>query len=190
MDKASPAPGSGPLGLAIFLVSLAVLFAASLVGYWAVRFDKPEWSAGLPALPVSLWVSTGVMLVSSVTIHLALRGARADQPSALNRWLQLTTLLGFVFLGLQAWAWWSVVTTLAAQDMGAQSALYGFTFYMLTGLHGLHVIAGLIPLSVTTVRAKRGRYGAKEHDGVVMCAMYWHFLDVVWLIVFANLAFF
>lgn len=186
MIKDRPAPGSAPLGLAIFLVSLAVLFAASLVAYWAVRMGKPEWAAGMPALPTSLWVSTVVILVSSVTIQFALKAVRAGDLKGLTRFLNATTLLGAVFLALQLWAWWVMV----GHDVTGEKTLYGFTFYMLTALHGVHVIFGLVPLAVTAFRSRGSAYTADAHEGVLMCAMYWHFLDVVWFVIFANLVVF
>ena len=69
-------------------------------------------------------------------------------------------------------------------EMTANSSLYGFTFYMLTGLHGVQVIGGLIPLAVVTFQAFRGRYTATDHRGVTYGAMYWHFLDGMWLVMF------
>ncbi|MFH1681903.1 MAG: cytochrome c oxidase subunit 3 [Candidatus Eisenbacteria bacterium] len=66
-------------------------------------------------------------------------------------------------------------------------ALFGFTFYMLTGLHAAHVLGGLIALAVVTARAHRGAYSAADHAGIELCARYWHFLDIVWIVLFAVL---
>ena len=111
---------------------------------------------------------------------------RGEQPGRLGRSLLLTTILGSLFLACQVWVWWDLIHS----DVTAQRDLFGFTFYMLTALHGVHVIAGLIPLAVTTVRAFRGRYSKANHDGVLMCTMYWHFLDVMWVLIFCNLVLF
>ena len=78
-------------------------------------------------------------------------------------------------------AYLSTAATQGEQAVGFQEAL--------TALHGVHVVAGLIPMAVTTRRAYAGRYSAERHEGVTMCAMYWHFLDAVWLIIFCNLVF-
>lgn len=190
MEKTRPIPGAAPLGMAVFLVSLGVLFAASLVAYFAVRFNDAglaNWHPqGVAGLPNTLWVSTFVLLASSITIHYALGAARTgDQPGV--RWgMLLTTLLGVAFLCCQAWSW----SQLYANQVGPRGSLYGWTFYMLTALHALHIIGGLIPLTITTVRARKGAYTSEEHTGVTLCAMYWHFLDAVWIVLFSTLMIF
>jgi len=190
VDKTQPVPGAAPIGMALFLLSLGMLFAASLVAYFAVRFNDAglaNWNPdGVTGLPNSLWASTFVLVISSITMHYALTSARADDQPGVRWGMFFTTLLGAVFLATQAWSW----RELYAMQVDATSSLYGWTFYMLTALHGLHIVGGLIPLAVTTVRAKRGAYTAAEHTGVTLCAMYWHFLDAVWIVLFANLMLF
>lgn len=190
MDKTRPVPGAAPIGMALFLLSLGMLFAASLVAYFAVRFNDAgmaKWHPdGVGGLPNSLWASTFVLVISSITMHYALMSARADDQPGIRWGMFFTTLLGAVFLAAQAWSW----RELYAMQVDATSSLYGWTFYMLTALHGLHIVCGLIPLAVTTVRAKRGAYTAAEHTGITLCAMYWHFLDAVWIVLFATLMLF
>jgi cytochrome c oxidase subunit 3 len=183
-NETDPLPGAATLGMMLFLASLTVLFAASMAGFLAVRLNAEAWPPpGMPQLPHGLWIGTVLLLVSSGTIHWALKAAKTGQPGALQKGLALTTLLGVGFLLCQLVVWWRLVSL----DLTAQTNLYGFSFYMLTALHGLHVIGGLLPLSVTTWRARQGRYSPGEHTGVTLCAMYWHFLDVVWLVIFAFL---
>lgn len=185
MEKDNPAPDAGPFGVAWFLASLGMLFAASIIGYLAVRVPAAEaWGQGLPSLPQLLWASTGVLLVSSATMHAALVGARRGAQGQLRWGLYLTDALGVVFLVLQVVAWGQLYERAGAP---ALKTLYGMTFYFLTVLHALHVIGGLVPLGITTYKAQRGRYGPEQSQGVLMCAMYWHFLDVVWLILFGVL---
>ncbi len=175
------AAGLGTFGMALFLLSLSILFAASLIGYLVVRARAQVWPPpGMPHLPRGLWVSTITLLVSSGTMHAALRAIRHGNAGALIGAMLITTLLGVVFLVSQAlnWAW------LIAIQATASTGLYMFTFYLLTGLHGAHVLGGLVPLSVVTVRAFRGGYTPADHQGVKLVGMYWHFLDVVWLIMF------
>ena len=170
-------PSTGVLGMAIFLVSLSVLFIASIVGYLIVRFRADTWQPSEAAdLPRGLWISTAVILISSVTMHGALQGVRRGRMDHLHRGLLATLGLGVLFLTLQIVAWFRMV------EMGvhARSSLYAFTFYMLTALHGLHVVGGLIPLTIATIRSGLGRYTPAHHPGVIYVSMYWHFLDVVW----------
>jgi cytochrome c oxidase subunit 3 len=175
----------GRLGMVLFLVALGVLFAASMVGYLVVRLRATTWPPeGSPRLPGGLWVSTAILLVSSLTMHLALGGARRGQSGALRNWLLVTGLLGISFLISQLLNWSHLIT---AHHLRAQANLYAFTFYMLTGLHGAHVVGGLIPLGMTTARASRRRYTPESHEGVVHMSMYWHFLDAVWLVMFVVL---
>ncbi len=181
----SLASSAGTLGMIIFLVALGVLFTASLVGYLVVRLRAHQWPPpGSPRLPGGLWISTVILLLSSVTMKLALSSARWARTRALARWLGATALLGIGFLVSQTLNW---AHLLVGQHLAAQSNLYGFTFYMLTGLHGLHVIGGLIPLGIATVRAIPRRPGRPSYDGVRYLSMYWHFLDGVWLVLFAVL---
>ena len=183
-SRASTATAVGTFGLALLLVSLSVLFAASMVGYLIVRVRSDQWPpTGAPNLPIGLWVSTVVLLISSGTMHQALRSARAGRQRALAAAMLVTTLLGLVSMISQAWCW----SHLIGRNLGAGSNLYGFTFYLLTGLHAAHVIGGLIVLVLVTVRAYRGDYGIENHRPVMHCAMYWHFLDVVWVIIFLVL---
>jgi cytochrome c oxidase subunit 3 len=185
-ETGKPVPGAGALGMVVFLASLSVLFLASLVGYLVIRVRADVWPpAGSPDLPGSLWLSTAVILASSLTVHLALAGIRKGNPVRLLVGLLATTALGVAFLMLQAFNWIELVGV----DVSPKKDLYGFTFYLLTGLHAAHVVGGLIPLGITVVRAFLGRYTWASYSGVRNVAMYWHFLDVVWLVMFALLWF-
>lgn len=175
------APGTGVLGMGIFIASLTVLFLASIVGYLVVRLKAEAWPPpGMPRLPGGLIAATVVLLACSVAVHLALSCARRGQLTAMTRWLQTTFALGVLFLVLQGVNWWGLVSL----NVTAGSNLYAFTFYMFTGLHAAHVIGGLIQLAVVTVKAARGRYGSGYHPGVLYSVMYWHFLDAVWIVLF------
>jgi cytochrome c oxidase subunit 3 len=182
--KERPAPGAGPFGLAIFLVSLAVLFAASVVAFVALRLGADSWRATAPPpLPRSLWLSSALILVGSVTAEASLRAARANRQTALRATLLATLLLGFAFLASQTWSWLQLIETRTTLT----TSLYGWLFYFLTGLHALHLIGGLVPLTVITVNAFYHRYSPVHHSPVRFSTMYWHFLGVVWLTLFAVL---
>jgi heme/copper-type cytochrome/quinol oxidase subunit 3 len=92
--------------------------------------------------------------------------------------------LGVAFLLVQTLNWWKMV---AVDAVLATESLYAFTFYVLTGLHALHVVGGLIPLAITTWRSHRGAYSWADFQGVRQVGMYWHFLDAVWVVLFAVL---
>jgi cytochrome c oxidase subunit 3 len=180
-------PGAGALGMRFFILSLTVLFLASLIGYLAVRFRAPEWPpAGMPRMPWTLWISTVLLITSSITLQIALSGVRRGSERALRLGMVLTTALGVAFLISQAVSW----SILVRSRLTAQVNLYGFTFYVLTGLHAAHVIGGLVPLFLVTFRSFRGRYTSERHEGVSYVSVYWHFLDAVWLVLFAALVIF
>lgn len=173
----------GTFGMIVFLVSLSILFTASIVGYLIVRFQSANWPS--TALPGGLWLSTLLLLLSSGTMHFALQAARRGRQKALRIGMALTTALGTAFLIGQLFSWLTWIK--AGVELGPHR-LYAWAFYVFTGLHGAHVIGGLIPLAIVTARAFRGRYLPQTSTGVKHCAMYWHFLDVVWLVLFAVLS--
>ena len=184
-DRGAPAPlDAGRLGMRLLLAALGMLFAASVMGLLVVRSNATAWPPpGVPGLPRGLWLSTLVILAASAAIHWALTGIRRGDAGRLRAGLALTILLGLAFLASQTVNWFALV----AANLTAKTNLYGFTYYLLTGLHALHVVGGLVPLSIVTVRAWRGRYSAAAHAGVEYTATYWHFLDGVWLILWAVL---
>lgn len=173
---------AGRFGMAIFLTSLSILFAASIIGYLVVRMRAQLWrDASLPALPSGLWISTGILIFCSIVIHLALIQTRKNNIAAASKSLLVGCVLGTGFLVNQLLNW----AALTAADMPPTARnLYAFTFYMLTGLHAAHVLGGLIQLGMVTRRAFRGAYTASFHPGVSYAVMYWHFLDAVWIVMF------
>jgi cytochrome c oxidase subunit 3 len=184
-ERAAAAPlDTGRLGMRLMVLALSMLFAASIVGYLLIRFRATTWPPpGMPSLPHGLWISTLIIAISSVAMQAAVRAARGGRRQALQAWMLITTVLGVAFLVSQTLNWFALV----AAHLTAKTNLYGFTFYLLTGLHAVHVMGGLIPLGVVTSRAWRGRYSAAFHPGVEYCAIYWHFLAVVWLVLFVVL---
>jgi cytochrome c oxidase subunit 3 len=171
----------------IFLAALTVLFLAAIAGYLVVRLKASDWPPpGMPRLPGGLWLATLVLLAGSITIELARRAIRRGERTRCTRWLQATLALAVVFLTVQLWNWWGLVRA----RVTAASNLYAFTFFILTGLHAAHVVGGVGLLAVVLARSLRGRYGSGRYDGVTYAAMYWHFLDAIWLLLFAVLVLF
>ena len=129
-------------------------------------------------------LSTLLLLLSSITMHGAVLGIRGGKREISTRLLLATLGLGVAFLLSQIYNWWQMV---AVDAVLATKSLYAYTFYMLTGLHALHVIGGLIPLGITSWRAHQGGYSWADYHGIRLMAMYWHFLDAVWIVLFVIL---
>ncbi len=127
---------------------------------------------GLPAL------NTALLLTSGVTITIAHHALKENKRGILNVFLALTFILGFVFLGVQAYEYHHAWTELGLQ-LG--TGVYGSTFFMLTGFHGLHVTVGAIMLLVIWLRCLKGHFTPERHFAFEGVAWYWHFVDVVWL---------
>jgi cytochrome c oxidase subunit III len=182
---------AGRFGMWLLLASLGVLFASTLIGFLVMRLQIGATKAGwpqLPPLPRVLWASTAVILVSSVTMQWALLSIRHDAQRLLTLAILVTLVLGVAFMSLQAFAWLEWLAPALERWSASPERRFAVTcFYMLTGIHALHVVGGLIPMALIASRARRGAYTASNHLGVQLCAMYWHFLDGVWLIVFASL---
>ena len=182
--------GASRFGLALFLVSLGALFAATLVAFLVLRFQAGERWPALPGVPWMLWASTAVLIAGSGTIHVAVARFRQDQFRSAVALVGVTGLLGVLFVFIQAVAWFQwheAVAGLWNQNGVPRVAAAGF--YMLTGIHAVHVIGGLIAVGVVLLMA--WQVGAhRVGRGVIQgCAMYWHFLDVVWIILLLVMVF-
>lgn len=175
-----PQVSTGQLGMIIFLVSLGVLFAGTMAAYLIVRFGNDTWrTAEQPPLPLGLLGSTAIIIAASVALQRAVSAIRKNNVEGLQRWLVAALVLGLGFMVAQFINWQG----LSARDLAPTSkSLYAFTFYMLTGVHALHVVGGFVPLGVCVRNAYRGTYSSLNHRGVRYCAQYWHFLDVVWVV--------
>lgn len=176
---------AGRFGMLIFIASLAMIFAAAILGFLVVRLeDDGSWPPpGMPALPGSLLLSTLILIASSVTFLGATNGLRRGDERGLVRWLTTTLVLALAFLAVQTFAWWDLV----GRGMDFSRHLYAWTFYFLTGLHAVHVLGGVIPLWIVTRRVRGGDRSASVRRGVVYTAMYWHFLDVAWVVLYLTL---
>ncbi len=171
----------GTTGMWWFLASLGMIFGASVLGLFWVRAAAEVWPPPeAPPLPAGLWPSTVIILLSTVTMEWARRVWRRPGRPNMALALLATLLLGMAFLVAQTRGWFLLV----AADFTATTSLYAFTFYLLTVLHAVHVLGGVGPLAVVTLRAFRLGPTWPAH-GVVYTAMYWHFLTGVWLVLFA-----
>jgi cytochrome c oxidase subunit 3 len=126
-------------------------------------------------------INTLVLLTSGLTITIAHHALRAGKRRTLSVFLALTFLLGFTFVGLQAHEYYDAYMHM---NLRLTTGIYGSTFFMLTGFHGLHVTIGAIMLLVIWVRVLRGHFTPERHFAFEAVAWYWHFVDVVWLCLF------
>jgi len=168
------------LGMVVFLASLSVLFGACLLAMVLTRMGGATWpDAELTALPRGLLLSTVLMALMSVSLHRAVAAARANRQRTLRGALNWAVVVGVLFVLAQSLNWWQM----ASRDLGSQAAtLYPFTFYFLTGLHATHVVGGLFPLWIIRAKARQTEYSSSRYEPLRLCAQYWHFLGVVWLI--------
>jgi cytochrome c oxidase subunit 3 len=172
------------LGILLFIVSEVMLFGAFFASYFFLRVvvHPPTWPPEPYKLPVAVaGVNTAILVSSSFTIHYALESIRRGNRKGLKLGLVLTWLLGATFLFIQ-------INEYVHLGFSARDLAFGSIFYGLTGLHGAHVFVGLCLLSFATIRAFRGHFGpeAKDHLGVEVPGIYWHFVDVMWIIVYTT----
>jgi cytochrome c oxidase subunit 3 len=173
------------MGMWLLLASLGMLFAAILVGFLVLRSRAEQWPpAGAPPLPGGLWVSTALLVVLSVVLVLAVRAAREGRRAVLNRMLSISVLVAVAFLVAQVSNW----MRMAAFSVLPNENLLVWFFYALTILHAAHVVFGLVPLLVITMRARHGRYTTEEHESIHLVGMYWHFLLVTWIAIMVVLS--
>ena len=170
------------LGMLLFIISEIMLFGAFFTAYFFIRVvNNAEWPAEGTELPVAVaGVNTGILLSSSLTMHWALLGARNENRFALKAGLFTTLLLGATFLFVQ-------INEYVNIGFAPGDHAQGTIFYGLTGLHGAHVFVGLTLLLFATTRAFRGHFTAKEHRGVEVPGIYWHFVDVMWVLVYSTI---
>jgi cytochrome c oxidase subunit III len=170
------------LGMLLFIISEIMLFGAFFTAYFFIRVvGEANWPAQGEELPVAIaGVNTAILLSSSFTMHWALEGARNENRRALRVGILTTFLLGLTFLTIQ-------VNEYVHLGFSPADNAQGTIFYGLTGLHGAHVFIGLTLLLFATTRAFRGHYSAKEHRGVEVPGIYWHFVDVMWIFVFSTI---
>jgi len=181
--------GVSPKQLAMIVLfgTLTMLFGASVVGYLITRSQNDVWkTASMPGLPLGLVASSILLAALSIAMHVALRAVRQNRFEALQRALIVALLLGLAFVVGQAENWRSMYAAAIATDA---RTLYAFTFYMLTGLHAVHVIGGFVPLLVVLGKAKRREYSSSNHEGVKLCGQYWDYLGMIWLILISVLYF-
>ena len=170
------------LGMLLFIISEIMLFGAFFTAYFFIRVVAgDEWFPidGISLPKAVAGVNTAILISSSFTMHWALEGAKHGNRFALQAGITTTFLLGATFLFIQ-------INEYVHIGFSPQDHAQGSIFYGLTGLHGCHVFIGLTLLSFATIRAFRGHFTAKEHRGVEVPGIYWHFVDVMWIVVYTT----
>ena len=171
----------GLLGMFMFIGTEIMLFGAFFTAYFFVRVvHGTPWPTPPFHLPVFVaGVNTAILVTSSFTIHWATTSIKRGNRNGLKAGMLLTFLLGLVFLVTQAREY---------SRIGFNTGDGGFAtiFFCLTGLHGAHVFVGLLLLLFTTIRAFRGHFSPAHHHGVEIPGIYWHFVDVMWIVVYTT----
>lgn len=173
--------GPYPIGLLGILVTVAMLFSAFTAAL-LVRRTGADWAP--ISWPPLVWANTGVLLVSSWALERSRAAARAGAHRAIGDWLAVAALLGVLFLLGQLLLW----RALAARGVFLASGPHAAFVYLLSAVHGAHVLGGIGALAWTYGRARAGAYGETGHEGLTHTAIYWHFVGVVWLWLFVLLS--
>jgi cytochrome c oxidase subunit 3 len=169
------------LGMLLFIISEIMVFGAFFTAYFFIRVvDANPWPAAGTELPkIIAGFNTAVLLSSSVTIHWALESAKRGNRFGLKAGMLTTFFLGCTFLFVQ-------INEYVHIGFAPSNSAQASVFYGLTGLHGAHVFIGLCLLLMVTVRAFRGHFSPEQHRGVEVPGIYWHFVDVMWVIVYTT----
>jgi cytochrome c oxidase subunit 3 len=172
---------SGPvLGMVLFVASEAMFFAAFFAAYFTISSNAPEWPP--PGISLERGIATiltAILVSSSVTVQLSLRSIRDGRRRTSTLWLGATVGLGLCFLALQLYDY-------SQLGFGLKDGPFGTLFYVMTGIHMAHVVGGVVFLSLVLGQGIRGRLEPTHHDPLAAGAIYWDFVDIVWLALFTT----
>lgn len=187
----------GKLGIWLFLLMDGLSFVTILIGAAYLRSNGALWPQAGKVLNVPLTAfNTIILLLSSLTMMLALQAVRDDDQKKFRNYLLWTFALGATFLGIQVFEYLHFIfgsehltAALAAAGLGGENfrpsgSIYAGCFYGATGFHGLHVFSGLIFMTYIIVQAFKGRWSSVDHGRVEIMTLYWHFVDLMWMFVF------
>jgi cytochrome c oxidase subunit 3 len=169
------------LGMFLFIASETMLFGSFFTAYFFVRVAAgTPWPTPPYELPVFVaGVNTAILVTSSFTMHWSLQSIKRGNRAGLQAGLVLTFLMGLTFLLTQ-------VREYSRVGFAPKDGAFATIFFSLTGLHGAHVFIGLTLLAIATTRAFRGHYSPEHHHGVEIPGIYWHFVDVMWIVVYTT----
>jgi len=179
------------LGMLLFLTSEVMFFGGLFAAYFNVRANSPLWPTinpetnqqfHLDILPL-VGPATVLLILSSFTCQMAVWGIRRGDRTAFLRNIAVTFAIGVIFLLMQA----TDYVALGSEGMTLSAGTFGTTYFTLTGFHGAHVFGGAIMLGVVLYRGLAGQFSARHHDAVEAVSLYWHFVDIVWILLFSLL---
>jgi heme/copper-type cytochrome/quinol oxidase subunit 3 len=176
------ARSTGWWGMAMFIVAELALFGSGLAAYFYLRFRSPSWPPpGIERPDLTLgWIATALLVLSSVPMLWAERGIERGQTWRLRLGIAIAMAMAFAFLSIQGYEY-------ATADFGYRTSAYGSLFFTITSLHGLHVIGALLIAGYLQARSLAGHFDEDHHLAVQTGALYWHFVDLVWIAIFASL---
>ena len=179
------------LGMLLFITSEVMFFAGLFAAYFTVRANAAQWPPLNPetneAFPLAILPLVGpatvLLILSSFTCQFAVWGIRRGDRTAFIRNIAVTFSIGIVFLIMQVIDY----AALGSEGITLSAGTFGTTYFTLTGFHGAHVFGGVIMLGVVLYRGMAGQFSARHHDAVEAVSLYWHFVDVVWILLFSLL---
>lgn len=176
-----PPVDRGKFAIWVFLGTEIMFFTGMIGTYIVLRAGSPEWPNPAHRLAVGITAfNTFVLICSSATVVAGLFAVQKDDMAALRKWWGLSIFLGAAFVGVQVYEYVHLID----HGMTPNQDLFWSTFYLMTALHGLHVIIGVLWLAVAYVKILRGGYSSKNWVGLELAGLYWHFVDLVWVLLF------
>jgi cytochrome c oxidase subunit 3 len=199
--------GNPVLGMLLFITSEVMFFAGLFAAYFSIRAGYQELNKTTGQLqhvwpptafthllnPFTLFTETGalnlilpatvILVISSFTCQMGVWAIRRDDRAGFLRNFAVTLILGITFLLIQAFDY----TVLAKEGLSLGATTFGTTYFTLTGFHGAHVFGGALMLGVVVYRGMAGQFSARHHDMVEATSLYWHFVDIVWVLLFLTL---
>ena len=168
------------LGLWILLIAILMLFAGLSSAYIVLR-GMPDWQS--IEIPPILWLNTAILLASSAAIEAARKSLAHRRVDVMKTWILVSAAFGFAFLVGQLYAWRQLVSA----GVYLPSTMHSSFFYLLTGLHGIHLLGGVSAMGYVLVKAFRNRIVSDSDQSLKLCATYWHFMDGLWVYLFVLL---
>jgi heme/copper-type cytochrome/quinol oxidase subunit 3 len=176
-----PPVDRGKFAVWLFLATEVMFFTGLIGTYIVIRMGSPEWPHPYDLLAVDITAAnTFLLITSSYFMVRGLQAIQKDDRAGLLKWLGLTIIGGSLFVGVQVYEYLQLIHHGSLPNVN----LFWSTFYAMTGFHGLHVVVGVIWLTCVWIAAARGKYSARRYVPVELAGLYWHFVDLVWVLLF------